>query len=83
MSEEGLGQNLIDVDILLHSLGIGQPKIILVRPIQRIEEDRGFDHDEIVEKPVEIGNSLGLNQKRYLFHREPELTQCGEQTLVG
>ncbi|MEM0506985.1 MAG: hypothetical protein QXW58_07000 [Thermosphaera sp.] len=60
MSKEGVGQNLIDVDIFLYSLITGQLKTTLVQPIQRIEEDYDFDHDEIVEKLVEIGNSLGF-----------------------
>ncbi|MEM3537010.1 MAG: hypothetical protein QXG30_00855 [Candidatus Korarchaeum sp.] len=57
MREEGLGSDLLDVDLLLYFIQSG---IEEVAPEPGIEEDYDFDHDEIVEKLVALGEGLGF-----------------------
>ncbi|MFN3384770.1 MAG: hypothetical protein ACK401_07735 [Archaeoglobaceae archaeon] len=52
--------NLLDVDAFLYYLVTKMMKVVEEMKEEIVEEDYDFEHDEIVEKLVEIGNALGF-----------------------
>lgn len=55
LKAEGLGEDLLDVDVFLYYIQLGAEQGEV-----RVSEVYDFDHDEIVEKLVELGAGLGF-----------------------
>ncbi|MEM2514051.1 MAG: hypothetical protein QXU81_07020, partial [Candidatus Bathyarchaeia archaeon] len=60
MRGEGLGGDLLDVDLFLYMIQSEVEGAAPSRPEVKVEEDYDFDHDEIVEKLVALGAGLGF-----------------------
>ena len=55
LKAEGVGEDLLDVDLFLYYIQLGAEQDYL-----RVSEVNDFDHDEVVEKLVELGAGLGF-----------------------
>ncbi|MEM2384473.1 MAG: hypothetical protein QXX99_05445 [Candidatus Bathyarchaeia archaeon] len=60
MQDDGLGGNLLDVDLLLYAIQSEGEATVPPGSEVKVEEDYDFDHDEIVEKLVALGAGLGF-----------------------